>query len=345
MAAGLAAGNRYNAAAISISVGVTGLLFLVQRPRWSTLLTILLGYAAFPLVFLMTTPGYTNEADTFQAQFQFIYERYTAPGGASWHGLWSEYRYIVLLGLGIPAAWLVVQGLAALFLQVLRRWQGIAQPVVMFLLLVIPAFIIPYSLFVLRTPAYAIGDQLTVPFLPALMICAAFGLTWWQAHLSGRALPGLVVLVLVMPLIPTLMFVARLSQPDTRELLQDWIYTHLPRGSSIHLTGSYNIALDMTDYPTTQDYSYETPIANLQAQGIDYLVVSDAPAFFFRRVDEPIEPDVPRLIDQLKALPLLAEVPRWHWWLDDVPVNNAAYWHQPGLRVFCLRPEACHFPA
>jgi len=99
--------------------------------------------------------------------------------------------------------------------------------------------------------------------------------------------------------------------------------------------GAYNIALDAADYVVTQDYDYGSSLDDLVSQGVEYLVVSDARAFFDTRVERPNALDLWRNLD----LPLIAEIPRWRWWGDDLPVNNGAYWHQPGLRVYCVPHE------
>lgn len=333
--AGLAAGNRYNAAAVAISFTMTGVFVLLRSGRWQTFLVVIISGALFPITFLLTTPGYLGETEFFWEQFNFIYARYGTVGG--FVGLGHEYRYILLLGLGIPAAALALLGVGAAWVRFVRRWRDLTQAQNIFPMLIMTAFVLPYSAVVLNTPAYGIGDQLTVPFIPCLFLWAALGFqvlhNRWGHHRLSTALS--VVCVIVFPLLPSLLFVARLNQQDTRDQLQNWIYTQVPQGSKIHLSGSYNIALDAADYIVTQDYDYGVSIDDLMSQGVKYLVVSDARAFFDTRLERPNALDPWRTLN----LPLIAEIPRWRWWGDDLPVNNGAYWHQPGLRVYCVPHE------
>lgn len=335
IAAGIAAGNRYNAAAVAISLTITGVLLLLISGRWRTFLIVALSGAAFPITFLITTPGFLGENEFFWEQFRFIYARYGTVGGYT--GLFHEYRYMVLLGIGLPAAVLAVIG----FVEAWRRFRfplfrHIA-PIHLYPSLILGAFALPYSLVVLNTPFYPNGDQLTVPFIPVLCLWAGLGFALVQRLIRARGMAVVAVIAIGTALLPTLLFVARLNQPDTREELEAWIYEHIPHGSRIHLAGGYNIALDPADYVVTQDYDYTTPLRTLMAQQVDYVVVSDAAAFSHARVGEKNDSDT---WDD-PQLPLIAEIPRWHSWLDWLPVNNAVYWHQPGLRVYCL-PHTGH---
>jgi hypothetical protein len=331
IAAGLAAGSRYNAAAVSISFMMTSVFVLLRSGRWQAFLLVVVSGACFPITFLLTTPGFLGENEFFWEQFHFIYARYGSTGG--FVGLVNEYRYIVLLAMGIPATILTIVGLSSSWLRLARRWPEMLHPRIIFPSLILTAFALPYTVVVLNTPAYAIGDQLTVPFVPTLFMWSALGFQIWYQRWGHHRLSTILLLLCftLLPMLPSVLFVARLNQLDTREQLQAWIYTHIPRGARIHLSGAYNVALDYGDYIVSQDYDYGVSIESLVNENVEYLIVSDARTFFDRRIERPVGDRWP-----MQDLLLVAEIPRWRWWGDDVAVNNGAYWHQPGLRIYHL---------
>lgn len=335
IATGLASGNRYNAAAIAISFTMAGIFVLLRSGRWQTFVLVAVSGAAFPITFLLTTPGYLGETEFFWEQFHFIYARYGSVGGFT--GLLHEYRYIVLLAVGVPAAVLIVIGAIMAWVRLAQRWRDMTHPEVVFPSLILSAFVLPYTVVVLNTPAYGIGDQLTVPFVPTVFLWAAVGFQLWYMRWGHRRVSTalLIVCLIIPPLLPSVLFVARLNQPDTREQLQTWIYNNIPQGARIHLSGAYNIALDTADYVVSQDYDYMVSLEDLVKQGVEYLVVSDARAFFDTRIERPNAGDP----WPARHLPLVAEIPRWHWWGDQLPVNNGTYWHQPGLQIYCIPHE------
>src|SRR5690606_5980562 len=80
-AAGLAAGCRYNAAAVAIIVFLCGLLLLYRERMRRTLLIVLAGWLAVPFVFLLTTPWVIADTAFFLEEFRFITAQYIAGEG------------------------------------------------------------------------------------------------------------------------------------------------------------------------------------------------------------------------------------------------------------------------
>ncbi len=332
--AGLAAGNRYNAAAVALVVFVAGLVLLRRHPTRRTLLYVCLGWGAFPLAFVATSPYVVLDFPRFWADFSMIAARFSGIDAASyapWNGLWLEYRYIIVFGLGAPAALMALWG----------AWRGrrLSDAWVLW------CYILPYSVVVLWTAVPHIGDQLTVPIIPALAIFAGVGAVS-IARVVGRV--PLLLGALVVPLSLSLMMVSLLSQTDTRDVAALWINEHVPQGARIHLLGPYNVALDGARYRVQQTFAGSMPsLARLRELGVAYLVVSDAWPFFDNRKWEYVPETARQAMNDYFAtiaeeLTLLYEVARPVWPGYDWLTNNASYWHHPAIRVYCLTDAACH---
>jgi hypothetical protein len=328
--AGLAAGNRYNAAAIAIVVFLTGLVALNRHRTQQTAMLVMMGYLAVPLTFLLTTPGAIFNFDEFWQQFRFIYGRFASSGGVM-SGLFYEYRYILIFGTGVLAVPLILAGLYALRRP---RWQALAAGISLI-------YLLAYSLVVLNTSTPAIGDQLTLPAIPVWIVLAGIGAGWLLNRLPKHRLmlPLLAALVILLPAIPTLQWLHVLRQPDTRQLMQAWIYANIPRGTKIHLGGSYNVALDAADYQVTRDDVYHMTLAQLGNSGVDYVVYSDAVAFASRR-NSPAG-----LLGlgyyEYGTLAKRAWIERPHLFGETLLPNNSVYWHNPGIYIYCMRAEHC----
>ena len=340
IAAGLAVGNRYNAAPIALIVLAAG-AWLVYRHRSRRMLwAALIGCGLVPLVFALTTPHIIFDTHDVLKDIRYISEEYLN----FWHdtfttdyGLWFEYRYLMLFGLGLPGTLAALVGVYAAW----RRFrQGWPWPLVTVLLVLL--YLIPYSLIVLRTVRPISAEQLLVPILPPLMVLAGVGVAWIRtAYLpAGRAWLPLAAVVTVLPmLIGSAQFVHLLRQPDTRLLMQQWVYQHVPPGATIHLNGPYNVPLDMADYPWTQNYGTQYPPV-AEVAGADYVLLSDAWYVDVLRSGAIIREDyLTAMRDYLdsyeNALPRVAWIERPVWFGSDALMHTASYWHQPGLVLYC----------
>jgi hypothetical protein len=341
IAAGLAASNRYNAAAVALIVFVGGILLLPRsRYLW---MWVLLGLALVPLAFLITTPGIQTDEEKFWIDFNFIFTAYTVGGQVGYgtaYGLFFEYRYLILFGLSVPAALAALVGLGS----VIKRRVSFKRfsPFLCILLLVV--FLVAYSLVVLRTVRPGHSDQLLLPVIPAFALLAGLGAGWLYDHVPiPRTIlaPVLTLALVVIPLTLSLQVVRMFATPDTRLAMQTWIYEHLPPGTRIHRAGPYNVPLDPAIYPATQDFGGQhTPLEQLLAEGVDYVIFSDAYLHDFERSREivPLE-----LLEQTRTeygeytvFPEVARIERPEWTGYDWMMHTATVWHHPGLTIYCL---------
>lgn len=347
--AGLATGSRYNAGLVGLFVLLAGLYVL--RTRRQRLWHVLLAFAAFPLTFLLTTPYVLLHTQEFLNDIRYISNQYLGTGGVSpWLGLAYEMRYLLVFGIGIPAGLLLIVALG----RALHRgwWRAIRLPEHSFFLFLL-LYALAYSLLVLRTVRPTIADQLLLPLLPAAIVLAGVGAgrlaERWQGLLgwTGRGL--LLVLLVIMPLAQGVQFVGRLLQEDTREMMQAWVYAQIPRGASVLLIGPYNVALDAADYRWRQQFTTVAQAAEEAWIGVDYLLISDAN---LQKRSLPPNPrysgdenEIARLAEvpgiDLGHVQLLHEVERPALWGTDWALHSATYWHNPGLRLYCLHEAAC----
>jgi hypothetical protein len=337
--AGLAAGSRYNAAAVSLVVFFAGWALLyqqrtIQRAGW-----VLLGWVLFPVTFLFTTPHVVFDTAFFLEEFRFITNQYigdeVSPFNVSpWVGLSYELRYLAIYGLGLPGTVTAVIG-------VIIAWRQRERAVMTGLLL---AYLLPYAYVVLRTIRPLGADQMLTPIIPAVALLAALG-----ADTVRRWVPGAVIwTVLVAPLLVySLGVVSLFASPDTRYDLHAWAWNHLPPEAHVHLLGPYNVPLDETRYTVTRTYGTGEVVTpdDLRALGADYVIVSDAWLQHFRRasfIDAAFRARMLAVPQSLEVeLQQLHTITRPRVPGDGDPLHSATYWHQPGLTVYCLTDTAC----
>ncbi len=344
IAAGLAAGSRYNAAAVAIVPFAAGLVLLYRDRRWRRLRLVLFGWALVPTVFVLTTPHVLFATEQVLKDFRYITAQYLAGAGidqTTAYGLFFEYRYLALFGIGLPAALAAAAGLWT-------AWRG-RKPIqansAWLIVLILAAYVIPYSLVVLRTARPGHSDQLLVPVIPAFAVAAGIGAGW----LAGRwpRITALIALALVIvPLALSVQLVRQFTRTDTRYQMQAWIYEHLPRGARIQLVGPYNVPLDPAFYDWTQTYGGDfKPLADFRAEGVDYVVLSDA---YYHDEARSAEIATPEHLQQiaayratLDALPVAARLERPALLGDGWMMYTASVWHNPGLTVYCLSAASC----
>jgi len=135
------------------------------------------------------------------------------------------------------------------------------------------------------------------------------------------------------------------SQPDTRQIMLRWIHNNIPSGSRFFVNGSYNVPLDSAIYPNVQHfvgYAEDLP----SGDDFDYLIISDARAFDIFRSEWIVPPAV---IEEQRAYlqalddrySRLAQIPRPPWTGAQAMMNMAAYYHNPGLILYCLNLGSC----
>ncbi|PJF40918.1 MAG: phospholipid carrier-dependent glycosyltransferase [Chloroflexi bacterium] len=357
IAAGLATGNRYNASAVSIVVFLAGLVLLYRHRTRQMLTTVLAGWALFPITFVITTPHIIFDTQAVIHDFNYILGEYVGGDNSRFTtsmGMFFEYRYLILYGIGIPAAMMVLLALYAAWHKRPHQsdtWlchNSLTLYTIMLLL-----YALPYSLFVLRTARPIDADQLLLPITPIFTLLAGIGAAWFDDHVPNFAVirrlasAGLVLIVIVMPLMMSLQFVRQLATRDTRQIAQEWVYQHLPAGSRIQLSGPYNVPLDPADYQWTQTVASDLiTLDELREMQVDYVILSDAWYINNFRADE-IVPQSYR--DELQAhLDLLrqnlievARIDRPQWRGNDDMLHTASYYHNPGLIIYCTNAASC----
>lgn len=350
---GLAAGSRYNAAAVSLVVFFCGLLLAYRHRTRRTMIMVLAGWCAFPLTFILTTPWVIADTAFFFEEFRFITAQYTAGEGilfttSGWHGLLLELRYLALFGVGAPATFAAGVGVGACWRA--RDGDQARRNANRFIVSVLLFVLSAYALVVLRTPRPGLSDQMLLPILPVITVFAGVGAAWLIAHfpLHRVAAPVLIVMLALLPLFFSLQVVSLLAQRDTRYRMQAWVYAALPTGAHIHLLGPYNIPLDPAMFTVTQSFADQPmPSADrLRVSGVEYVVLSDAWYHDVLRSGAVIPLDY-----QVAIQDYLIAVDR-DWariaWIErptvvgsDWIIHSASYWHQPRLTLYCLTDAAC----
>ncbi len=339
--AGLAASSRYNAAAVFIVVFLVGLILLIRRQQ--TLKVIFFGWLLFPLAFLVGTPYALLERSVFLDGVLYGFRHYLGSLDNEFvfgNGLFYELRHLIVFALGVPASLMVIAGVGSILGRRSKHTQN--KNLFMIILLI---YVVAYAIVVLRSGRLG-SDQLLIPIIPPLTLLAGVGLGWIYDYLQINNLLINAVIVLAFVIVP-LSLSAQLahlfSLPDTRNLMQDWVYDHLPRGSRIHLNGSYNVPLDEADYTWTQTYAGNlVDPDDLLAENVDYMILSDAWYNQILSSREVVPPDyLQNVRDYLamldRRLTRMAYISRPMWTGYDWGVHNTPhYWHHPGLTVYCL---------
>lgn len=337
IAAGLAAGSRYNAAAVSLIVFFAGWILLYRERTVSRAGWVLLGWILFPLTFIFTTPHVIFDTAFFLEEFRFITNQYVGNeqnvlNVSPWLGLFHEYRYLIGFGIGWGGAVVALIG----FLRVASQRK--MNP--LFILLLV--YLIPYSYVVLRTIRPIGADQMLVPIIPVFALLIGIG----AYHLNRYhwLLWGVILIPLAWP---TAQVVYQFNQTDTRYIMQQWIFENVPQGATIHLDGPYNVPLDATLYNVSQTYGtgeFRT-LEELINAGVEYVIVSDAWFRHFERALYVDRDEVERVTTHIQAYDDQAQslftLPRPQISGYHDPMHTASYWHHPALTLYCLTDTAC----
>jgi len=417
IAAGFAAGNRYNAALVGLVVLMVGLILLYRDSSWRTRRTVLIGWLFVPATFVFTTPWIIFDTQFFLDELRFILSQYLTGESIQFttpYGLWFEYQYLIAISLGVPAALAALIGLYAAWQTRPQQGSFLKQNSLLLVVLLLVIYLAIYSLVNLRTVRPALSDQMLVPIIPPFALLAGLGAGWLYHRLfptrsvqssecatsatDVRAAPDfrpasrvflpfalrergqggegyaliLTLFFILIPLIPTIQLVYQFAQPDTRQLMQQWVYEHLPRGSHIHLLGPYNVPLDSADFTWTQSFAQAlisieqlrgeqpltspvlrmaeagdfVPIEQLSFGQIDYVIVSDAWFFSIQRSGEYVPAEyIQEIRDYLASLDQsfveIARIERPIWTGYEWFMQSASYWHNPTLVVYCLNQQSC----
>jgi hypothetical protein len=331
VAAGLAMGNRYNAAVVSLGVLLVGLWLIWQRRSVRGALGVLIAFALFPLTFLITTPGALLDTEQFLSEIRYVSNMYLGTGTdgrinlSVWEGLLVMLGFIALYGVG-PVGVLLLGGLA--------RLRGTDRRVLASVGL-IALYVAVYALLVLRTVRPSGADHLTLPILPALAVLIGVGGA--AISRSWRMWPrvGLALALVAFPLYLSMAHLRIITQPDTREVMQRWIYDHVPRGSRFLLVGSINVALDPADYPWDHVFALPEQVDYAAYPNADFLLISEAFMETHRKMGRTVGLVLP---EGAQPVAVIYRPPRLG---SEHPAFTSDYFHSPTIRLFCLNAVAC----
>jgi hypothetical protein len=352
---GAAATIRYNAAAISIVLCLTGLILLWRQRTWKMFFIVAIAWLLFPVTFFIGTPFLLLDFQRFYEEFTYISGQFLSGGNniaaeiltTPQHGFLILLRFLIVFGITVPATVMIPISFYAAWRKRPKRFLG-SNSELLFIALLVP-FIAAYSFVTMRTVRPIFGDNLLVLITPQCILLAAIGAGWLYEKLPFPKIllaPVIALVLLVVPLIQTIPMVYIVAQTETRARMQNWIYEHIPAGSRFLLVEAYNVPLDPVIYPYDQNFNIRTfQLADIE--GYDYLLVSDARVNLYDRADE--------LVTAAEYAPYQAQLeiievnfPRLAW-IDrprDYPgygdmLNMIAYWHQPTMTLYCLNETAC----
>ncbi len=324
-------GNRYNAAVASLVLLLVGLWTLWQRRSPQRSLGVLIAFGAFPITFWITTPGALFDTEQFLSNIEYISNQYLGSGLDSrinvnvWEGLLVMLHFTALYGVG-PVGALLLGGLVRL-----RRvdwWARVSAGL-------IALYAVVYALLVLRTVRPGGADHLTLPILPALAVLIGVGAAALSHSWRLWARVGLAVALVAFPLYLSMVHLRVITSPDTREVMQRWIYEHVPRGSRFLLVGSINVALDPADYPWEHVFTLPELVNYDAYPDADFLLISEA---FMETHRKAGRSPVLALPDGAQPVAVIERLPRLG---NEHPAFTSDYFHSPTIRLFCLNAAAC----
>ena len=354
IATGLAASTFYNGAAVAMIVGPAGLVLLYRFRSRRMRSVVLVGWLAMPLFFVLASPYIVRDFAHFWHDVSRIVEQYKTPGQVhnyfivdQWTGLKYLLTYTTLYALGIPAiSFFAVSAYAAWKRRPKTRL--VKQNSLLLFVALIVVMLLAYALLVLRTVRPGHSEHQLIQILPFMALLSAIGAACLveRIPLSSRVLmPGLLLLLILQPLTLSVQATKMFSQPDTRQVMLRWIHSNIPDGARFFVNGSYNVPLDSAIYPNYQHYvGYTEELPS--GEDFDYLIFSDARAFdIFRSewiVPRPIIEEQRAYLELLDArYSRFAEIKRPTWTGSEAMLNMAAYYHNPGLILYCLNPQSC----
>lgn len=350
---GLAATTRYNAAAVAIVVFLTGLLELYRNPSKRALRRITLSWLLIPLVFVVCSPYTLRDFESFMRDFSNIVAQYQVPGQVAgyflvdhWTGFAFLWIFIGVFSLGVPALGAVVFAFVSAWRE--RKSRFLARNSAGLLVVLLAPMILAYALVVMRTIRPGHTDHMLIPILPFIALFSAVGADWLARKLNAPtriAMPVVALILIIQPLVMSLQVVEMFSQPDTRQVMLQWIHDRIPHGSRFFLNGSVNVPLDEQYYPSESQlerYASEAPAG----RDLDFMIYSDALAFDVLRSPAIVPAQViERQREYLRNLdsmyPRLAEISRPTWTGSEAMMNMATFWHNPTLILYCLKPALC----
>ena len=354
IATGLAASTYYNGIAVALIIVPIGFVLYLRHRSRRIVAVIGAGILAIPFFFFLTSPYILRDFGHFWHDFSNIVSQYKSQEFQSsyftvsqWEGLSYLLAYAAAFSLGIPAALFAALSLATAWRHRPRRhFVQTNSPTLIIALIWLMVAI--YSLVVLRTIRPGHSEHQLIQILPFVALLSAMGADWLVKRLPlppKLLVPGLALLLILQPLVLSVQVVRMFSLPDTRQNMLDWIHVNIPPGKRFFVNGSYNVALDPAIYSIERHFEGYAP-ALPSGDDFDYLLLSDAHAYDIRRsaaiVPIQVQQDLEAyltLLDQRYFR--LASTQRPVWTGSDAMMNMAAYYHNPGLILYCLNSVSC----
>lgn len=355
VATGLAATTRYNALAVAPLLCVTGLILLRRHQSRRGLRLVLGGWLLAPLVFFVGSPYILRDFEHFWRDFSQIVGQYTLTGAGvadyflvdHMTGFGYLVMYAALFAIGLPALALAALSPVAALADRRRSGRLWRNSLSLFVLL-IATVVILYALVALRTVRPGHSDQLLILILPFLALLSAVGADWLVNRLRLPTLismPLVALLLVIQPLALSIQVVNMFTQPDTRQVMLEWIHDNILPGARFFLNGPYNVPLDEAIYPNQQQFVTYAPTLP-DAASYDYMVYSDALAFDILRSQAIVPAEVVsgqrEYLRNLDAtFERIAEIEGPHFAGSEAIMNMASYWHNPTLILYCVNAENC----
>ncbi len=332
ISSGLALGNRYNVAFVSLIPFACGWVLIGRYRGWRWLSVIIAIWLLFPLTFLFTTPGALFDTEKFIADLRYISNQYIGTGSNqfvidAWQGLFHELAYVIVFALG------GVGGIAAIVGLICGSWRKDFDRRLIFVLMMIVLLL--HIIFINRTVRPNGADQLALPLIPILCVMAGVGFNWLRP-LGSVWRVIIIVAMVTLAIMPTMNFLKQITTEDTRLITQRWIYKHIPRQSRVLLVGSINVPLDPQDYRWMQIFDRTVNINWATQPPYDYLLASDALPLRFRKQGIVSPHNLP------VSASLLWFIESNGLMVESLPVYTVDYYHNPTLRLYCLNEVACN---
>ena len=246
LAAGLAAVSKYPAGVVAVAILAVWLAarWRARRWNWGLLVAGASALAAFllflPSLFVFPAIAFTGERGIFFGARQY------SQGG--WIGVQpgSNGGFYLAEIAGDLGGVAVILGLAGLSLAlILPRLAGARPRLILFA-------VFPLAYFALIGSMNMVVRRNALPLVPLAAVLAAVGVarlaeTRPLARLGKWALPVLAVAILALPAWSTLRQAVGFARPSTRDVAQDWIRSHLPRGATL-VKESYTPEIDPAEY-------------------------------------------------------------------------------------------------
>ena len=275
-AAGLAAASKYPAGVVVVAIIGIWIYWRVRKRNWSWSL-VAAGVVSLA-TFLAVMPAlWAHPGSVFVGQGKDMLFGLRQYGRGGWIGVMpgsnaAWYGRQLLQTFGLPALALGVSGWPWLDPSARRRFlQMLPFPLFFLLLLASMSMVVKRNL---------------LPVMPSLAALLGAGVAGWIAGIEGRFLDAsrrfakaaVVVVIagtaLAVPLQSTVVQTLAFSRPSTREVADQWIQDHVPRGARF-IQESYTPHLHFKKYPARKSrFAARIPIEEIRTSHFDYLLLT-----------------------------------------------------------------------